>query len=302
VAKLKLRSIFRFRRKHEQPADRADTEQGDTDAQPEKPWYLLTLLREHLTVAISAVLITFAATKILIFSLGDYSMALAVLNAGQQFTILASTMFSVLVIGAVLVILVTTMYPAIGKDASKGEVSALKKNLQRYIPLFAAWALIVIAAPTYYIAVILLMIVWIRLIVRRDRKKRRSKLASLRKPRLGRLSIVVFSANSVLLVLSLASAPWTPQENVTFREKDNEVKISGYIIGQQGKQLLLVEADKSSLQWIGEESIDSRKVCAAANGFVIIVSKPLLALAGAAFGSDHIAEECLSVSRLVFPI
>lgn len=269
---------------------------------PEKPWYLVTLLREHLTLVISAFLVAFAAIKILIFSLGDYSIALAVLNAGQQFTILASTMFSLLVIGAVLLILAPTMFPNLGLETKgKDKLKFLKQNLQRYISLFFAWALILIAAPAYYIVFTLIMIFWVRLILRRERKKRGSKPPAATRPRRRKLAILAFSANSVLLVISLASAPWTPQENVAFSEKGNEVKVSGYVIGQQGKQLLLVEADKSSLQWIGEDSIGSRKVCVADSG-IIMASKPVLALAGAAFGSNHIAEECLSASKIVFPI
>lgn len=87
--------------------------------QPEKPSYMSVLLREHLTVAISAFLVTFAAIKIIIFSLGNLSIALAVLNAGQQFTILASTMFSALVVGAVLLILIPTMVPIVSTLSEK---------------------------------------------------------------------------------------------------------------------------------------------------------------------------------------
>jgi hypothetical protein len=283
-----------------QPTGHGQPEQGATDVHPEKAWYLVTLLREHLTVVISAFLVTFAATKILIFSLGDYSIALAVMNAGQQFTILASTMFSLLVIGAVFLIVAPTMFPALALETKGNDrLRFLKQNLQRYIPLFFAWALILIAAPAYYIAVILIMIFWVRLLLNRGRKKKRLKpLATRRRGR--KFAILAFSANSVLLVISLASAPWTPQENVAFGEKGSEIKVSGYVIGQQGKQLLLVEADKSSLQWVGEDSIIDRKVCAVNSG-IVMASKPVLALVGAAFGSNHVAEECLSASKIVFP-
>lgn len=263
---------------------------------------MVTLLREHLTVVISAFLVTFAATKILIFSLGDYSIALAVLNAGQQFTILASTMFSLLVIGAAFLILVPTIFPTFGQETkSNDKLTFLKQNLQRYIPRFFAWALILIAAPAYYIILILIMIFWVRFLLHRDRKKKRSKPRAAIIRRRRKVAILLLSANSVLLVISLAAAPWTPQENVTFSEKGNEIKVSGYMIGQQGKQLLLVEADKSSLRWIGEDFIGSRKVCVVDSG-IIMAAKPVLALTGAAFGSNHIAEECISASKFVFPI
>lgn len=266
--------------------------------QPEKPSYMSVLLREHLTVAISAFLVTFAAIKIIIFSLGNLSIALAVLNAGQQFTILASTMFSALVVGAVLLILIPTMVPIVSTLSEKERHRILNIYIRRYVPLFFAWALILIAAPAYYIAFIIIMIIWVRVVRHRERKKKRSRPPKARRRRLAKLAIVLFSANSVLLVISLAAAPWTPQENVIFSEEGTEVRASGYIIGQQGKQLLLVEADKSSVRWIGEDAIVSRKVCLVSNG-AAVASKPVLALVGATFGLKDAAEECLSASKFI---
>lgn len=255
------------------------------------------MLSEHLTVVISGSLVTFAAIKIMIFSRGNYSTALAVLNAGQQFTILASTMFSVLVVGAVLFILRPTAF--FSTFRAKGTTGVLKQNLRHYVPLLFAWALIIIAAPAYYIAFILTMWLCIKLILRRKPKVKPGQSSKKKKPRLLKLVFISFSANLVLLVISLASSPWAPQENVKFTENGKEVRVSGYMVGQQGKQLLLVGVDRNSLKWLGEDSIRGREVCAVDKND-LLAAKPLLALAGAAISPSSNVEECLASSILPF--
>jgi len=250
-------------------------------------------------VAISALLLVFAALKIYIFSLGNHYIALAVLNAGQQFTILASSIYSVMLLGAGILILHPIAFPAAGR-AGTLRSSNLTGTFKHYILMIFAWSLIIILAPTYFIGFMLVMTVWYRFVFRSKSMKRRRKPSPKKKSILQRLFAFAFSANIVLLVIALASSPWTPQENVSFTQNGTDVKVSGYMIGQQGKQLLLVETSKSAVQWIGEDAIRSRAVCASRKD-VFLVSKPVLVLATSVFGHESKDfEDCLSTGSFTF--
>jgi hypothetical protein len=290
--KLRFRSLVKL--KNGASSERPQGEQADQKIAKEasrQSWDVASLLREHLAVVISGLLVAFAAVKIIIFARGDYSVALSVLNAGQQFTILASTMFSVLVIAAMTFVSVPALSSM--RPAAPGKVDdLLQQQLLRYISLFAAWGLLLIAAPAYYLGAAAFLICF-GLVIKRNRRKRLERgRRDLRKPRRMKLAVLLFSANIVALVISLASAEWNPQENVTFSEQEIETTASGFVIGQQGKQFLMVDGNRSRLRWISEDDIRSRRVCApAASGEWF--SKSVLGLVSLRFGPDHPAELCL---------
>lgn len=218
------------------------------------------LLKEHLGLLVSAALVTFAVVKIIIFARGDLSLALAVLNTGQQFTILASTMFNALVIMAMLFVSLPTI--TLGqRPAPVDKPGLIRHYMLRYFPLLMAWGLLVIAAPIFYLATAALFAALDVIIYLRRKKKKRLNSGNGQRRRGRKAAIFLLSANMVILVIVLASTEWSPRENISIGDKSAESSTSGYLLGQQGKHFLLVASDRSSVRWIHEDSITSRSLC-----------------------------------------
>lgn len=265
---------------------------------PELTSKVYTILRDHLGVLISGTLVAFAALKIIIFARGDYSIALAVLSAGQQFTILASTMFNILTILATLYVSwsSTTKVRATSSDSFEFH---LAHNIKSYLPFLMAWMLLFVLAPAIFIALALFSALsnyWTNLRSRRGRRKEpdRRRIARYRLKRTRRLRIIgiVVSINIVVMIVVLAASDWVPTERVTFKEDQSETTITGLVVGQQGKQVLIVRSDRGAAFWVGEDSLKRRRLCTPDDTPWEGISQPPLDLISTFFESKKPAPRC----------
>ncbi|NQD87766.1 hypothetical protein HP499_08110 [Paenarthrobacter sp. CM16] len=256
------------------------------------------ILRDHLAVLISGALVAFAALKIIIFARGDYLLALAVLGAGQQFTILASTMFNALTILAMLYISWSGIIKTRATPSGTFE-SHLQFNLKRYVPLFMAWALLLVAAPAIFIALAAFATLNNFLANSKSRRGRGKepnprKIAKYRLKRTRRLRIIgiITSINVVTMVVVLAATSWAPTERVTFKEDQAETTITGFVVGQQAKQVLIVRSDGGGAFWVGEDSLKRRKLCLPDDDLWEGISQPALSLISTVFESRKQIARC----------
>ncbi|WP_159734077.1 hypothetical protein [Arthrobacter sp. 9V] len=237
------------------------------------------MIIQHFALIASGVLVVFCAIRILIFAAGDVSIALAVLNTGQQFTILTSTLFSLVsaasFFGLFLPQLSKYVFPNV--PASK---SILSTGLQSVLlPLCVIVAILTlpvlqIAMGTAGLALLAVM----SLIQARKRKRGTARKATdavnrgwiQREGPTFLVSMIV-----VTQATALVSTPWVPTETISVNQGDQQREISGYVIGEQGKQTLVVAVKRNAVTWISEDNLKERFLCASGGKLQDWYWKPL---------------------------
>lgn len=221
---------------------------------------IMPMVQQHFAVIVSAVLVAFCAVRILLFAKGDFALALAVLNVGQQFTILTSTLFTLLTAASLYAIFLPQISKYVLPDVHQAN-SFLSAGVQGF--LFAiCFTITVLTAPMIFLGFGLLLVAVLAVInVISSLRTRRSDSTGrwthlIRKFALGCVSAAVLGQ-----VLFLVLTPWVPSETLTVERNGQITTVSGYVMGQQGKQTLVVNMKKTTATWISEDDLGERVLC-----------------------------------------
>ncbi|MDI2021177.1 hypothetical protein [Paenarthrobacter nicotinovorans] len=221
---------------------------------------LKSMLQQHAAVIVSAGLVIFCAIRILIFAQGDLPLSLAVLNVGQQFTILTSTLFNLVSVASFYAIFLPQLSKYVFPDIPR-ESSALSAGAKAAIFAISI-TVAVLSIPIVHLAAgaLVLVLFAVAKIVRTARWKRRTRTNG---NGWARRELPLFIITLVITghVIVLVGTPWVPTETVTIKHGEERREVSGYVVGQQGKQTMLVDMRKYGVTWISEDDLEGRVLC-----------------------------------------
>lgn len=229
---------------------------------------------QHAGLLLSAGLIVLCALRILILTRGDLALALAVLNVGQQFTILTSTLFTVLPLAA----LFAYFYPQSSQFLSinANNRKSLKFAGVHGLALALCGSLVFMVVPVVLLGIaIAALIIFVFAIIidylLTKGKRKRSLPDAIRQFFLWLVSCAV-----VVQVIVLLSTPWVPAERISVKNDGDNKTIYGYILGQQGKQSMVLNIRQNDVTWIGEDDLGERRLCNTNSFFSAWYWKPYL--------------------------
>lgn len=231
-----------------------------------------TSLQQHAGLLLSGSLIVICAMRILLFAKGDIPLALAILNVGQQFTILTSTLFTALPLVALFAYFNprTTQYFSIDAKSRDSTKFAAVQGL-----VFAIGGpLLFLVLPVILLGVALAGLVgfaawtFVQYLLSRNNKK-------WTMPRLVRQFFLwVVTAAVMVQCLVVIFLPWVPSEKIIIKNGGENKTTYGYVIGQQGKQTMILNMKHTAVTWVSEDDLGDRSICNESSPFTDWYWKP----------------------------
>lgn len=237
---------------------------------------LRTTLQQHAGLILSAFLIILCAFRILLFSNGDLHLALAMLNVGNQFTILTSTLFTSLPTAALL----AYGYPRSNKYLSfLNPDNSVKGAVAQGVCIALCAPLVFFVLPVVFLGLALAIgLVFVAFAITQLIRLRRGREPKPAPALARKVFLFLVTAAVVVQMAVLVSTPWVPSEQIAVKDGGNSKTIYGYVVGQQGKQSVILNMKRTDLTWVREDDLGKRVLCNEPGGFNDWYWKSLLAV------------------------